>query len=126
MPAPWTFTCPHCAGPAFHSIAIPRTSEAARALIAGGGLDDLEGRSLPVDADGFALCGTCFVTLTPSPLVFAAMTVEANWRRREDPAPAAAAPEEHYCDAAVGRCQFIHCRTMRPDGMRCAGRSTFL
>lgn len=41
-------------------------------------------------------------------------------------AGAAPGPEERYCDAAVGRCQFIHCNTMRPDGMKCAGRSTFL
>lgn len=87
---PWTFIHPHCGAPAFHAIDIPRTSEAARALIAGGGLHDLGGKPIPAESLGFAVCESCFIVIG-APLDFAAMTVEANWRRREPPIAAPAA-----------------------------------
>lgn len=81
MPAPWTFIHPACGQPAFHAVTIPRTAEAADALIRAGGLDDIGGRPIPADDLGIALCESCYRGMQR--LDLAAMTVEANWRRRE-------------------------------------------
>lgn len=115
---PWTFFHTACGKPALNARSIPRTAEEAAAM------PSLDGT-----------CPWCAATL--GPIDHAAMTVEGNWRRRETEAPATllpplgsmgeeAAPADSWCDGTVGCCQFIHCNTMRPDGMKCAGRSTWL
>lgn len=75
----WTFIHPTCGKPAMHSTHIPRSAGG----LAPAELELMGGEPMPTDRP--MRCWSCCRELDR--LDFAAMTVEANWRRREE-APA--------------------------------------
>lgn len=71
---PWTFIHPACKRPAFHAAGIPKLTTPVHMLE----LEHLDGG--PMRLQDPVRCESCSDRL--GGLEFAAMTVEANWRRR--------------------------------------------
>lgn len=76
---PWTFVHPVCGQPAVHAARIPALADRVSASVSAGELEHLDGRT--VRELDLRECGTCGCGLDAVDM--AAMTVEANWRRRE-------------------------------------------